>query len=132
MRRSCRLSKGQWFIISAVVMSGVFLVISSMLKVSFGVDASEVGRRNEGFYFNNIREQISNIESKCLAGGDMSRDMKEFAEFSRRSMESRGYLFFMNYTINGCSAESVGLMVASEKGFFYQNLDPNEIVPGII
>lgn len=132
MPRSSQLSKGQWFIISAVVMSGVFLVISSMLKVSFGVDPSDVGRRDEGFYFNNIKEQISNIESKCLSGGDMPRDMKEFAEFSRRSMESRGYFFFMNYTINGCSAESVGLMVASEKGFFYQNLDPNEVVPGII
>jgi len=133
MLKSSRCSKGQWFIISAVVMSGVFLVISSMLKVSFNIDASEVGRRDEGFYFNNILEQAGNLEARCLSGeGIIERDMVEFEAFSRRAMESKGYFFFMNYTINGCAIESMGLMIASDKGVFYQNVDPNEIVFGII
>lgn len=130
MRKSC---KGQWFIISAVMISGVFLVISSMMRISFGVDASDVGRRNEYFYFNNILEQQGNVEAKCMSGeGDFARDMGEFERFSRQFAESRGYFFFMNYTISGCDAQSFGLMIASEKGMLYRNVDPDELIPGII
>ena len=125
--RSCK--KGQWFIISAVIISGVFVVISSMLRVSFSIDASDVGRRNEYFYFGNILEQIGNVEAEC---GDIERNMMEFEHFSRLFAESRGYFFFMNYTISGCDVSDVGLMIASEKGMFYQNVDPNELIPGII
>lgn len=132
MRKSSRSSKGQWFIISAVMISGVFLAISSMMRISFGVDASDVGRRNEYFYFSNILEQQGNVEAKCAMGGDFTRDMAEFERFSRMFAESRGYFFFMNYTIDGCDARSLGLMVASEDGVFYQNVDPNELIPGII
>ena len=133
MHKSSHSSKGQWFIISAVMISGVFLAISSMMRISFDVDASDVGRRNEYFYFNNMLEQQASIEAKCTPGeGDFARDMKEFEHFSRLFAESRGYFFFMNYTIDGCDARSLGLMIASEKGMFYQNVDPNELIPGII
>jgi hypothetical protein len=132
MPRSLQSSKGQWFIISAVVISGVFVIISSMLRVSFGIDASDVARRNEHFYFNNIKEQVGNVELRCQQGSDFAKDLSEFLYFSQKSMESKGYFFFMNYTIDGCTARSLGIMIASEKGMFYQNVDPNELIPGII
>ena len=133
MPNQLHLSKGQWFIISAVMISGVFLIISSMLRVSFQIDPSDVARRNEYFYFNNVKEQIQNVEKRCNFGeGDIKKDMADLEEFSRNFIESRGYFFFMNYTIDGCNAKSLGIIVASEKGIFYQNVDPNELIPGIV
>ncbi|MDI6721036.1 MAG: hypothetical protein QMD85_01505 [Candidatus Aenigmarchaeota archaeon] len=139
LNRRCTV-KGQWFIISAVIISSVFLMISSMLRVSADIDASVLGRRSEIFYFENVKEQVKNVEAgwkddnrDCVAEADArERDMKEFEYFSRQAVESRGYFFFMNYTINECLVESMGLMIASQDATFYQNVDPNELVPGII
>jgi len=119
--------KGQWFLISAVVASGVFLALSALFKSYFVVDPAFTARHNEDFYFNNVREQFNNVisASDCTS---MDRNLREFRAFTQRELGNMGYFLFMNYTFD-CNAKTskLGLLVASPNMLICQNINVKDI-----
>lgn len=124
-------SKGQWFIISAIIVSGAFLAISGLFKGYYDIDTSVIGRYNEDYYFKNIKTQFNVVvqDSDCT---DMQENLDEFVYFSEQSMQERGYFLFVNYTINNCLTKdvSLGMLLASERAVIYENVNPEDIIEG--
>ena len=119
--------------ISAVVATSAFLAISFLFKGYFVSDATDVAKMNEDYYFQNIRQQFSNViaQSDCT---DMDRNAREFRVFAEREIGNLGYLLFLNFSIDSCSTKSytLGLLLASERMVVCQNVDANDILPNSI
>ncbi len=122
-------SKGQWFIVSAVMVTGVFLVISGLFKSYSLIDVSSTARPNEDFYFYNIKDQFNSVVqgSDCAS---MDKNLREYQAFAEREVNNLGYRFFMSYTINDCAAKSVslGLLIGSNNLVVYENVNPDDIL----
>src|SRR3990172_7058492 len=57
-----RRMKGQWFLISAVIASSIFLTISFALKSFFSVDTSAAALYDEHYYFFDIKYNVNEIK----------------------------------------------------------------------
>ncbi len=95
--------KGQWFLISAVVISGALLTISVLFRDYFTADASKVALMDEDFYFNDIKYGMKDILANHCPGNDEgARNLKEFIEFSRRKMQEKGYILEVVWSDPDC------------------------------
>jgi hypothetical protein len=125
------LYKGQWFLISAVIVSGAFLAISALFHGYYDIDSSVIGKYNENYYFQNIKDQFNNIiqASDCT---NMAANLKEFVYFAEQSMQKNGYVLFINYTIINCADKNVrrGFLLASNKAVLYENVNPEDVISG--
>lgn len=89
-------SKGQWFFISAVIASGIFLSISVIFKDYFAVDSS-AALSDEDFYFSSIKDGlITAIKSDPDCTGE---NLKEFVQFATDKMARISYM--LNVTQRG-------------------------------
>ena len=88
--------KGQWFLISAVIITGIFLTISFVLKSYYYVDTSKVAVIDEDYYFKNIVEQLKNVVRN---GGEYS--INEFIFLSEKMMAEKGYYLEIKRIENG-------------------------------
>lgn len=77
--------KGQWFLISAVIVTGVFLTISFLLKSYYYTDTSKIAVTDEDYYFRNI---VYELNKTILS----SYNLDEFISFAEKSMAEKGYL----------------------------------------
>lgn len=120
--------KGQWFIVSAVMATGVFLVISMLFRSYTVIDTSESARVSEDYYFNNVKEQFGAVvtASDCT---NMDTNLREYRAFAEREINSLGYRLFLNYTINDCATQQVtmGLLVASNRFLIYEGVNPADL-----
>ncbi len=91
MPRLFHSSKGQWFVISAVIASGIFLAISFLLKDYFPV--RETGNM-ESIYLDDIRNgSIRAIQMDCARGGFTEKtNLTEYIHFATREMSAMGYI----------------------------------------
>ncbi len=133
LRLSSSGKKGQWYLVSAVMVSGAFLVISALFKNYYIVDTSQIAMMNEDYYFWDLRSAFEKtIED---AGFDqpgctnLNRRLDEFMVFSQKSMAEKGYYLFMNKSID-CANEKVeyGMLIASGKSMLYYNVKPEEVI----
>lgn len=89
------LSKGQWFLISAVIASGIFLAISILLQDYFKVPPA-VGNE-EQIYFDDIKNMsVRVIQIDCAKQGGpilLNREnLTEYIHFAGEKMGGLGYL----------------------------------------
>ena len=127
MRNSSGYKKGQWFIISAVVLSGIFLSISGLLKTYSKIDTEQAAIDTD-FYFWNIREGLK----KTVESPECSTEkIEEFENIIKESLEKQGVFVYINHTgrFNCATKESsFGILLATEKAVFYENILPNDSV----
>ena len=86
--------KGQWFLVSAVVISGVFLFISVLFKDYMVVDQSVVASMNEDFYFRNIKDGLEEL-AVTYAGSTCATfetKLDEFIVLSKEKMSEKNHL----------------------------------------
>ena len=101
--------KGQWLIISAVVISTVFLVISTTFLSYFGVENSDIAARDEPFIKNNIENKMNNIfelyKSKVpCPQTELQTNLDNFIAFSENEYAKNGYFVNITYTLNSCTS----------------------------
>ena len=119
--------KGQWFIISAVIASGVFLTMSVLFRDYFLVDSSVVASVNEDFYFRNVKNQIDSLrylDGGCSESAVYNQNYKELKYLAETKMASIGYFLFID-EISGCPNHKYGIILASEKMVISENIDPD-------
>ncbi|MCX6815279.1 MAG: hypothetical protein NT120_00310 [Candidatus Aenigmarchaeota archaeon] len=124
--------KGQWFLISAVIVTGVFLSMSTLFKTYSLMDPSVTARNNENIYFDNIKEKFYDV----VSGSDctnMNRNLREFTTFTSREVGALGYLLLMNYSVD-CNTKQSGLSIflASSKVILCKNYNISTALPNII
>ena len=117
--------KGQWFIISAVVASSVFLGISMLLKDYFVVDSSVSATMNNDHYFYSISNELGNIVANTpTSPGDclnLTTRLDEFRALSQQEMAARGILLSLEYSVVQCSPNRVNfdVLMASNNEVIY-------------
>ncbi|MBI2076168.1 MAG: hypothetical protein HYT72_02890 [Candidatus Aenigmarchaeota archaeon] len=88
-RRDNIFNKGQWFFISAVIASGIFLSISVIFKDYFAVESSPV-LSDEDFYFSSVKDGLlAAIKSDPGCTGE---NLKEFVQFATERTAQIGYM----------------------------------------
>ncbi len=93
-------SKGQWFLISAVIATGAFLSISLVLKDYFVIDASDQARGREDYYLSNIKDQFVQVveQSPCGPGDEtMASSIDSYIAFVRGRFSELGYFIYIEY-----------------------------------
>ncbi len=115
---SCKYKKGQWFLISAVVATGIFLAIAGVFKTYVDIETSKPSIFNEDYYFENIKQGLYNTASMSCK----SEDIKEYIEFSKKEMARLGYLLNITY-IAPCSIQSISII--SEKMKIWEGEEPD-------
>ncbi len=117
--------KGQWFIISAVIASSIFLGISFLLKDYFVIDSASTARISNDFYFSNIEEQLNNIVAKTITTGgciNLTTALNEFITVAEKDLSSKGLFSKMEYNIVQCDPNVVkfDFIVASHDEIIYK------------
>jgi hypothetical protein len=120
------MKKGQWFLISAVIASGVFLAISVLFQGYYTSKPYAIAQINEDFYFKTIKEQLGNVVALSTCGVDFDKNYNEFVYLARQSMAGTGYYLFINRTAP-CPPQ-FGILLASERAMFYENVNPEEVL----
>ena len=110
MRRSSMSSKkGQWFLISAIIISGSLLSISFVLKDYIIADSSDVSRMNENVLLSDIENQLRKIaetgydQPSCV---NITNGLSSFKNFTESSLAQRGYLLNVACTVQ-CSNRKI-------------------------
>ena len=117
--------KGQWFIISAVVASSIFLGISMLLKDYFVVDSSIPATINNDYYFYNINSGLDSIVANTpTSPGDclnLTTRLDEFRTLTEQEMSARGVLLSLEYAVIQCGPNKVNfdILIASNREVIY-------------
>ncbi len=119
--------KGQWFIISAVVATSVFLSISVLLEDYFIIDASSQARVSNDFHFYNIMDQFNYIAENTMTNGsciNLTTRLDELKKLTEDSLGAKGFLVNLEYTINppdcsGSETVDIDLLVASHEQIIF-------------
>ncbi len=100
--------KGQWFIISAVIASGVFLSISVLFRSFFSIDASDVAMLDQDVLLSSMKDgwlkAIEESEPECR---QLQRNLDEFKHFNMDKMSEKGYIADIKYGIRDCNEKAV-------------------------
>ncbi|MEM7827024.1 MAG: hypothetical protein QXQ40_02260 [Candidatus Aenigmatarchaeota archaeon] len=83
--------KGQWFIISAVIISGMLLTISTLLNGFFLFDYSSAIRLDEDFLFLNIERELNRTIQYSKSTEELERNIKYFIMFVESETARMGY-----------------------------------------
>jgi hypothetical protein len=135
MHRSSRSSnsKGQWFLVSAVVISGAFLAISLFFKDYLVVDQSVIPRMDEDFYFHDIKEALNRTVQMfgfdlpdCI---NLTNELDEFIYFSKERMAEKGYYLYVTKNVD-CSVQKTTfhILLASSRMVVYENVNPEDVL----
>ncbi|MBI4018371.1 MAG: hypothetical protein HY368_02075 [Candidatus Aenigmarchaeota archaeon] len=108
--------KGQWFIISAVVITSFFVILSGALRDYTAADFLPVASSSEAFYFENVRDMLKKSVTNsppCSA----ERNLTEAIYYTTSKMASLGYIEDVSYVAVDCSQKkySVTLYIASDR-----------------
>ncbi len=136
-------SKGQWFIISAVIASGAFLIISVIFRGYFATDTGKVALTDENYYFFSIKSGLNQtISISCSQGSNPAetrsiteRNLREFVQFSKDNLAKIGYIAEIVFDENNwariCDADNILAMssvklilVKSEKAEVWEGERP--------
>jgi hypothetical protein len=90
--------------ISAVILTSVFLSISMMLKEYQFAESSSVAGRDENFYFQNMLEQLNKTIEYSPHCGNLTKNLNEFIYFEKKEMSQKGYIVDVYYTILDCES----------------------------
>lgn len=117
--------KGQWFIISAVIASSIFLGMSFLLKDYFVVDSAATARVSNDFYFGNIEDQLDNIVRNSITNStncvNLTTNLDEFKALAEKDLASRGFYSKIEYKVIQCAPNAVkfDFIVASHDEIIY-------------
>jgi len=130
--------KGQWFLISAIIASSIFLTISFSLKSFFSVDTSSTALYDEHYYFFGIKSNVNEIKlnSGCSSQNngltEKENNLREYLSLTKEKMAEKGYFFYGDVTGDCSSGYNVGLLLASEKFALCENVNSNDIISGLV
>ncbi len=122
-----RSAKGQWFIISAVVVSSVFFAISLLMKDYFLIDSSYFAGLNNDHYFYDVVQQFDKIVATTpsnVSCTNLTTRLNELKAVTEHELASRGLLAVLDYRIMNSPCATVNtvrldFLVARESEILY-------------
>jgi len=97
--------KGQFFIVTVVGLTLIFLMMSKIFSPYNIIDTSEVLTVEEPYFFNNIKEGlIKTVEiSDC---NELQQNLKTFKDFATSLAGEKGYKLRIYYNVTNCSVNA--------------------------
>ncbi|MFB6088956.1 MAG: hypothetical protein ABEK36_04220 [Candidatus Aenigmatarchaeota archaeon] len=94
--------KAEFFIISAVIIASILISIQGHFGGYSEADFTEVVTSREIYIFNNVKDEIKDIETDSGNCEEMHRKLIEFEDITEKQIKERGYDF--NLQVSNCNA----------------------------
>lgn len=102
LKLSTRKKKAQFFVLSAFVIVGILLLISSWIQPYTIVDTSSIVLMQEPFVFNNVKEKAIQTVQLSKSCDDLRYNIDEYANFVNQYSVSKNLNLKFNYSIAPC------------------------------
>ena len=93
-------NKAQFFILTAVMIIGVFFTMSKYINQYSFIDTSKALEGAEIFMFQNIVEK-ANKTVQLSNSTTIDENLKKYSSFAKNVTSKRGYILVFDYTIDG-------------------------------
>ncbi|OGI15922.1 hypothetical protein A3K63_01025 [Candidatus Micrarchaeota archaeon RBG_16_49_10] len=107
------LGKGQFYLLTAVVIVGFFFLMSKYINPYSFIDSSQAVIDDEIFFFNNLRNQAERVV-KLSNDTTLAPNLESFSDIADEVAQEKHYIFSMNYTVRPSDVDFVMALV-SEK-----------------
>lgn len=105
--------KAQFFILTTVVIVGVFYALSKYLTPYSFIDTSRGVEGGEVFFFNNLKEKtIKTVEISDPA--ELNNNLEEYRQFVEDMAGDKGYDMSFNYTVKSKEVD-INMILLSQK-----------------
>lgn len=105
--------KAQFFILTTVVIVGVFYTLSKYINPYAFVDTSKAVVGGEAFFFDNVKEKaIKTVE--ISAPTELNDNLLEYANFVKGMASEKGYNLVFNYTVETNTVD-INMVLMSQK-----------------
>ncbi len=105
--------KAQFFILTSVVIIGLFYSLSRYINPFSFIDTSKGIRGDETFFFDNVKEKT--VKTVQISSPDeLENNMKKFREFTQNVAAENGYVLAYVYSISDQSV-NVSMTLKSQK-----------------
>jgi len=105
--------KAQFFILTALVIVGVFYTLSKYINPYAFVDTSKAAGGGEIFFFDNVKDKaIKTI--RISDSTNFQNNLREYKNFVENMANEKGYNLVFNYT-NDSSTVNIRMVLMSQK-----------------
>jgi len=105
--------KAQFFILTTVVIVGVFYTLSSYINPYAFIDTSKAASGSETFFFDNVKEKA--IETVNISSADeLQLNLNQYKIFVEKMASEKGYSLNFGYE-NTTTTVSFNMILTSEK-----------------
>ncbi len=105
--------KAEFFILTTVVIVGVFYTLSKYINPYAFIDTSKAAVGEETFFFDNVREKA--IKTVDISDPDnLSPNLKRYRDFVEETASEKGYNLFFTYNISASSVY-INMVLTSQK-----------------
>lgn len=90
--------KAQFFILTTVVIVGVFYTLSKYINPYAFIDTSKAAAGSETFFFDNVKEKV--IKTVEVSNGDeLESNLDEYKIFVEKMASDKGYSLIFDYEV---------------------------------
>ncbi len=108
--------KAQFFILTTVVIVGVFYTLSKYINPYAFIDTSKAAYGSETFFFDNVKEKaIKTIQISNPNEGNLTANLEEYKQFVEKMASDRGYSLIFVYDVNWPTDVDFHMVLTSER-----------------
>lgn len=106
-------NKAQFFILTTVVIIGMFYALSRYINPFSFIDTSKAIRGSEVFFFDNIKEKTIKTINES-SPNNLANNLQSYKSFAQDVAREKGYILSYEYDI-GSTAVNVSMSLTSQK-----------------
>jgi len=115
--------KAQFFILTTVVIVGVFYTLSKYINPYAFIDTSKAASGSETFFFDNIKEKaIKTVE--ISSADELENNLGNYTQFIKKMASDKGYSLNFDYNISVTNVD-FRMVLTSEKMALKANFTVN-------
>jgi hypothetical protein len=106
--------KAQFFILTTVVIVGVFYTLSKYINPYAFIDTSKAASGGETFFFDNVKEKaIKTVEISLPDNGNLTVNLQKYKNFVEKMASDKGYNLNFNYNVS--NTVDIYMVMTSER-----------------
>ncbi|MDI6825738.1 MAG: hypothetical protein QMD36_00910 [Candidatus Aenigmarchaeota archaeon] len=107
--------KAQFFVLTTVVIVGVFYTLSKYINPYSFVDTSQTVIGGEESFFENVKEKaIKTVKISSTDDNTLKNNLANYTNFVKRMASEKGYDLVFNYTVEA-SIVNIRMVLVSQK-----------------
>jgi len=108
--------KAQFFILTTVVIVGVFYTLSQYINPYAFIDTSKAASGSEAFFFDNVKEKaIKTVQISNPDEGNLTANLEEYKQFVEKMASDKGYSLIFDYDVDWPNDVDFHMVLTSER-----------------